>query len=99
MFLYLSVLSSTPSGLDINKTEYLLSPPTHAFSFSTSSSLFYSLQSCSYFNSNAVPLKLSFQNLDPLGDNINVIFKVFTHLLNLLVVLKVWELYLTFKCI
>uniref|UniRef100_A0A4W5NKD1 Phosphatidylinositol-4-phosphate 3-kinase catalytic subunit type 2 beta n=1 Tax=Hucho hucho TaxID=62062 RepID=A0A4W5NKD1_9TELE len=26
---------------------------------------------CSYFNSNAVPLKLSFQNLDPLGDNIN----------------------------
>lgn len=34
------------------------------------------LQSCSFFNSNAVPLKLSFQNLDPLGDNINVIFKV-----------------------
>ncbi|XP_051967813.1 phosphatidylinositol 4-phosphate 3-kinase C2 domain-containing subunit beta-like [Xyrauchen texanus] len=33
------------------------------------------IQSCSYFNSNAVPLKLSFQNLDPLGDNINVIFK------------------------
>ncbi|KAI1890648.1 hypothetical protein AGOR_G00155820 [Albula goreensis] len=33
------------------------------------------VQSCSYFNSNAVPLKLSFQNLDPLGDNINVIFK------------------------
>uniref|UniRef100_A0AAQ5ZML0 Phosphatidylinositol-4-phosphate 3-kinase n=1 Tax=Amphiprion ocellaris TaxID=80972 RepID=A0AAQ5ZML0_AMPOC len=32
-------------------------------------------QSCSFFNSNAVPLKLSFQNLDPLGDNINVIFK------------------------
>ncbi|CAB1354049.1 unnamed protein product [Coregonus sp. 'balchen'] len=27
--------------------------------------------SCSYFNSNAVPLKLSFQNLDPRGDNIN----------------------------
>ena len=34
------------------------------------------IQTCSYFNSNAVPLKLSFQNLDPLGDNINVIFKV-----------------------
>ncbi|XP_017305827.2 phosphatidylinositol 4-phosphate 3-kinase C2 domain-containing subunit beta [Ictalurus punctatus] len=33
------------------------------------------IQSCSYFNSNAVPLKLSFQNMDPLGDNINVIFK------------------------
>uniref|UniRef100_A0A8C1JKG0 Phosphatidylinositol-4-phosphate 3-kinase, catalytic subunit type 2 beta n=1 Tax=Cyprinus carpio TaxID=7962 RepID=A0A8C1JKG0_CYPCA len=33
------------------------------------------IQSCSYFNSNAVPLKLSFQNQDPLGDNINVIFK------------------------
>ncbi|XP_058525032.1 phosphatidylinositol 4-phosphate 3-kinase C2 domain-containing subunit beta isoform X2 [Ochotona princeps] len=30
---------------------------------------------CSYFNSNAVPLKLSFQNVDPLGDNIRVIFK------------------------
>uniref|UniRef100_A0A6Q2XDH8 Phosphatidylinositol-4-phosphate 3-kinase n=1 Tax=Esox lucius TaxID=8010 RepID=A0A6Q2XDH8_ESOLU len=30
---------------------------------------------CSYFNSNAVPLKLSFQNMDPRGDNINVIFK------------------------
>ncbi|XP_043932685.1 phosphatidylinositol 4-phosphate 3-kinase C2 domain-containing subunit beta [Protopterus annectens] len=30
---------------------------------------------CSYFNSNAVPLKLSFINADPLGDNINVIFK------------------------
>ncbi|KAI4894971.1 hypothetical protein NFI96_028733, partial [Prochilodus magdalenae] len=33
------------------------------------------IQSCSYFNSNAVPLKLSFQNMDLLGDNINVIFK------------------------
>ncbi|KAG7493730.1 phosphatidylinositol 4-phosphate 3-kinase C2 domain-containing subunit beta [Solea senegalensis] len=33
------------------------------------------IQSCSFFNSNAVPLKLSFQNLDPLGDNVNVIFK------------------------
>ncbi|CAB1315315.1 unnamed protein product [Coregonus sp. 'balchen'] len=33
------------------------------------------IQLCSYFNSNAVPLKLSFQNLDPRGDNINVIFK------------------------
>ncbi|XP_060146899.1 phosphatidylinositol 4-phosphate 3-kinase C2 domain-containing subunit beta isoform X3 [Globicephala melas] len=30
---------------------------------------------CSYFNSNAVPLKLSFQNVDPLGENIRVIFK------------------------
>lgn len=33
-------------------------------------------QDCSYFNSNAVPLKLSFQNVDPLGENIRVIFKV-----------------------
>lgn len=33
------------------------------------------IRSCSYFNSNAVPLKLSFLNEDPLGDNINVIFK------------------------
>uniref|UniRef100_A0A7N8X4R9 Phosphatidylinositol-4-phosphate 3-kinase, catalytic subunit type 2 beta n=1 Tax=Mastacembelus armatus TaxID=205130 RepID=A0A7N8X4R9_9TELE len=33
------------------------------------------IQSCSFFNSNAVPLKLSFRNLDLLGDNINVIFK------------------------
>uniref|UniRef100_A0A8B9RMF0 Phosphatidylinositol-4-phosphate 3-kinase, catalytic subunit type 2 beta n=1 Tax=Astyanax mexicanus TaxID=7994 RepID=A0A8B9RMF0_ASTMX len=33
------------------------------------------IQSCSYFNSNAVPLKLSFQNMDLQGDNINVIFK------------------------
>ncbi|KAF6075453.1 phosphatidylinositol-4-phosphate 3-kinase catalytic subunit type 2 beta [Phyllostomus discolor] len=30
---------------------------------------------CSYFNSNAVPLKLSFQNVDPMGENIRVIFK------------------------
>lgn len=36
------------------------------------------LQLCSFFNSNAVPLKLSFQNLDPMGDHINVIFKVMT---------------------
>lgn len=35
-------------------------------------------QDCSYFNSNAVPLKLSFQNVDPLGENIRVIFKVRT---------------------
>uniref|UniRef100_A0A3Q3WXX0 Uncharacterized protein n=1 Tax=Mola mola TaxID=94237 RepID=A0A3Q3WXX0_MOLML len=33
------------------------------------------IQSCSFFNSSAVPLKLSFQNLDPRGDNISVIFK------------------------
>ncbi|XP_074833513.1 phosphatidylinositol 4-phosphate 3-kinase C2 domain-containing subunit beta isoform X2 [Carettochelys insculpta] len=34
-----------------------------------------SRQDCSYFNSNAVPLKLSFQNVDALGENIRVIFK------------------------
>ncbi|XP_069570252.1 phosphatidylinositol 4-phosphate 3-kinase C2 domain-containing subunit beta isoform X2 [Brachyistius frenatus] len=33
------------------------------------------IQTCSFFNSNAVPLRLSFQNMDPLGDNVNVIFK------------------------
>ncbi|CAL8340783.1 unnamed protein product [Lota lota] len=33
------------------------------------------IQSCSFFNSNAVPLKLSFKNVDPYGDNVNVIFK------------------------
>ncbi|XP_064425351.1 phosphatidylinositol 4-phosphate 3-kinase C2 domain-containing subunit beta isoform X2 [Latimeria chalumnae] len=32
-------------------------------------------KTCSFFNSNAVPLKLSFLNMDPLGDKINVIFK------------------------
>ncbi|KAM4678006.1 phosphatidylinositol 3-kinase C2 domain-containing subunit gamma [Discoglossus pictus] len=30
---------------------------------------------CSYFKSNATPLKISFINADPLGKNINVIFK------------------------
>ncbi|XP_031172065.1 phosphatidylinositol 4-phosphate 3-kinase C2 domain-containing subunit beta isoform X1 [Sander lucioperca] len=33
------------------------------------------IQSCSFFNSNAVPLKLSFQNFDRLGENVSVIFK------------------------
>ncbi|XP_062842305.1 phosphatidylinositol 4-phosphate 3-kinase C2 domain-containing subunit beta [Trichomycterus rosablanca] len=33
------------------------------------------IKSCSYFNSNAVPLKLTFQNMDLQGDHINVIFK------------------------
>ncbi|KAG8451016.1 hypothetical protein GDO86_003339 [Hymenochirus boettgeri] len=32
-------------------------------------------QECSHFNSNAVPLKLTFQNVDPLGENIPIIFK------------------------
>uniref|UniRef100_A0A8C5P979 Phosphatidylinositol-4-phosphate 3-kinase catalytic subunit type 2 beta n=1 Tax=Leptobrachium leishanense TaxID=445787 RepID=A0A8C5P979_9ANUR len=32
-------------------------------------------QECSHFNSNAVPLKLTFQNVDPLGGNIRIIFK------------------------
>ncbi|KAM5180716.1 phosphatidylinositol 4-phosphate 3-kinase C2 domain-containing subunit beta [Mantella aurantiaca] len=32
-------------------------------------------QACSHFNSNAVPLKLAFQNVDPLGENIHIIFK------------------------
>uniref|UniRef100_UPI00398F8454 phosphatidylinositol 4-phosphate 3-kinase C2 domain-containing subunit beta isoform X2 n=1 Tax=Pristiophorus japonicus TaxID=55135 RepID=UPI00398F8454 len=32
-------------------------------------------RACSFFNSNAVPLKISFINADPLGDSINVIVK------------------------
>ncbi|XP_028303551.1 LOW QUALITY PROTEIN: phosphatidylinositol 4-phosphate 3-kinase C2 domain-containing subunit beta [Gouania willdenowi] len=32
-------------------------------------------QLCSFFHSNAVPLKLSFSNVDPLGDTVQVIFK------------------------
>ncbi|KAK2894798.1 hypothetical protein Q8A67_012027 [Cirrhinus molitorella] len=31
---------------------------------------------CSFFNSNAVPLKIALANADPLGDEINVMFKV-----------------------
>nr|XP_021330106.1 phosphatidylinositol 4-phosphate 3-kinase C2 domain-containing subunit alpha isoform X4 [Danio rerio] len=31
---------------------------------------------CSFFNSNAVPLKIALVNADPLGDEINVMFKV-----------------------
>uniref|UniRef100_A0A673GVR0 Phosphatidylinositol 4-phosphate 3-kinase C2 domain-containing subunit alpha-like n=1 Tax=Sinocyclocheilus rhinocerous TaxID=307959 RepID=A0A673GVR0_9TELE len=35
-----------------------------------------SLVACSFFNSNAVPLKIALVNADPLGDEINVMFKV-----------------------
>lgn len=34
------------------------------------------IKACSFFNSNAVPLKLTLVNADPLGDEINVMFKV-----------------------
>ncbi|XP_037108358.1 phosphatidylinositol 4-phosphate 3-kinase C2 domain-containing subunit beta isoform X1 [Syngnathus acus] len=34
------------------------------------------IPACSFFNSNTVPLKLTFCNFDPLGDDISVIFKV-----------------------
>ena len=34
------------------------------------------IQSSSFFNSNTVPLKISFLNSDPFGDNIDIIFKV-----------------------
>uniref|UniRef100_A0A674AHN6 Phosphatidylinositol 4-phosphate 3-kinase C2 domain-containing subunit alpha n=1 Tax=Salmo trutta TaxID=8032 RepID=A0A674AHN6_SALTR len=34
------------------------------------------IKSCSFFNSNAVPLKLALVNSDPLGEEINVMFKV-----------------------
>ncbi|XP_006865853.1 PREDICTED: phosphatidylinositol 4-phosphate 3-kinase C2 domain-containing subunit alpha [Chrysochloris asiatica] len=34
------------------------------------------IKSCSFFNSNAVPLKVTMVNDDPMGDEINVMFKV-----------------------
>ncbi|XP_072552033.1 phosphatidylinositol 4-phosphate 3-kinase C2 domain-containing subunit alpha [Salminus brasiliensis] len=34
------------------------------------------VKTCSFFNSNAVPLKLTLINADPLGEEINVMFKV-----------------------
>ncbi|KAJ4938288.1 hypothetical protein JOQ06_002912, partial [Pogonophryne albipinna] len=34
------------------------------------------MKACSFFNSNAVPLKLALVNADPLGEEINVMFKV-----------------------
>ncbi|XP_072905493.1 phosphatidylinositol 4-phosphate 3-kinase C2 domain-containing subunit alpha isoform X1 [Hemitrygon akajei] len=34
------------------------------------------VKACSFFNSNAVPLKLTLVNADPLGDEINVMFKI-----------------------
>uniref|UniRef100_A0A6Q2WUC3 Phosphatidylinositol-4-phosphate 3-kinase n=1 Tax=Esox lucius TaxID=8010 RepID=A0A6Q2WUC3_ESOLU len=34
------------------------------------------IKSCSFFSSNAVPLKLALVNADPLGEEINVMFKV-----------------------
>lgn len=33
-------------------------------------------QACSFFSSNALPLKLALVNADPLGEEINVMFKV-----------------------
>ena len=33
-------------------------------------------QACSYFNSNTVPLRLSFLNMDPHGEDIEIIYKV-----------------------
>ncbi|XP_063053726.1 phosphatidylinositol 4-phosphate 3-kinase C2 domain-containing subunit alpha [Engraulis encrasicolus] len=35
-----------------------------------------SIKSCSFFNSNAVPLKIALVNADPLGEELNVMFKV-----------------------
>lgn len=39
-------------------------------------SLYVCIQACSFFSSNAVPLKLALVNADPLGEEINVMFKV-----------------------
>ena len=38
--------------------------------------LFSCMQACSFFNSNTVPLKISFVNADPFGESIDVIYKV-----------------------
>ena len=37
------------------------------------------IEKCSFFNSNTVPLKLTFINHDPTGHDIPIIFKVCTH--------------------
>lgn len=36
----------------------------------------FSPQACSFFNSNAVPLKVTMVSADPLGEEINSMFKV-----------------------
>ncbi|RXN01928.1 Phosphatidylinositol 4-phosphate 3-kinase C2 domain-containing subunit alpha [Acipenser ruthenus] len=36
----------------------------------------FNVKACSFFNSNAVPLKIALVNADPLGEEINVMFKV-----------------------
>uniref|UniRef100_A0A3B5MHB1 PI3K/PI4K catalytic domain-containing protein n=1 Tax=Xiphophorus couchianus TaxID=32473 RepID=A0A3B5MHB1_9TELE len=78
------VRDATPSSRQVRKTLQSLDEMKQFFSVNSccrlplNPALFVSginIQSCSFFNSNAVPLKLSFQNLDPRGDNINVIFK------------------------
>lgn len=38
------------------------------------------MQSCSFFNSNTVPLKISFVNADPFGEPIDVIYKVYMYI-------------------
>jgi hypothetical protein len=39
-------------------------------------SLFPFQKACSYFTSNALPLKITFINANPMGKNISIIFKV-----------------------
>ena len=48
------------------------------------------LQSCSFFNSNAVPLKLSFVNADALGSKVNVLFKMGDDLRQDILILQVF---------
>ena len=50
------------------------------------------LQSCSFFNSNAVPLKLSFVNADALGSKVNVLFKMGDDLRQDILILQVLPL-------
>ena len=50
------------------------------------------LQSCSFFNSNTVSLKLSFMNADALGSKVNVLFNMGDNLRQDILILQVLPL-------